>query len=98
MVHSFRLTLYYRAILAITNVRKGLISKYMDSTRANPHLRCFKDLLAALDDELAKASHEVAVAKICTWTAFERKDSESLRNFWVRFDRLQASLLKSGVC
>ena len=84
-------------IKATDTVLKGLLTQYLERTRDSPGSRTMSDLLSTLDKELLRSSHEIALSKITLWTHFSRRPSESIRAYWLRFTKLESSLLKSGI-
>ena len=87
------------ATLAIRadGLMKGFLVQYMEQTRTTPAFRTIAWLISMLDTELLKTSHETAVVKIGLWSAPHRRSGEGMRQFWVRWDRLQEALIKSNV-
>ena len=87
------------AILAIKSegLVKGLMVQYMENTRQQQSERSLEDVILKLDEQLAKGAHETAMVKINVWSSFTRKSSGTIRQFWIRWEKVQASLTKSGI-
>ena len=66
---------------------KGLTAQYMEETRNQPSTRSMGNVIAKLDEQLAKGAHGTAMIKINVWSTFVRKSSESIRQFWIRWGK-----------
>ena len=87
------------AMIAIRSdgIIKSILIQFMEATREDRDGRTFPNLIKRLDEELAKTSHENAMAKIGLWSSFQRKSGESFRVHWVNWDKLQVPLIKSDI-
>ena len=85
------------AIKASGPALRAFSTQYIGKKREAPNSRKMSDLLAALDKDLSRSPHEIALSKITLWAHFSRKPTESIRAYWLRLANLGNSLLKSGI-
>ena len=87
------------ATLAIKSdgAMKTMLVKFMEESRIDSAHRTMPKLIAYLDEELAKTAQEQSICKISLRSSFQKKPMESLRGFWLRWEKLQSALARSGV-
>ena len=73
------------------------MSNYLERTRNGKEVRSFGGMLEILDKEFARTAHEHALGKLNLWSSFERRDQETLRGYWLRYDRIMQPLSKAGI-
>ena len=76
---------------------KSILIQFMELARGNRAERTFPNLTKRLDEELAKTSHESAMAKIGSRSSFQRGNGESFRSHWAKWGKMQVSLVKSDI-
>ena len=85
------------AIRAKGDLLKSLLTTFMGSTRLHIEKQNSRGLLKLHDSKLAKAAEEAAVLKMNIWSNFSRKNGETMRQMWRRYDRLIVSWQKSDI-
>ena len=85
------------AVKCTEEVLKSIVSNFLEETRDDRNNRTFGKFVKVLDSHFEKTAQELALGKMSLWTNFERRGSETIRNFWLRYNRVIASLAKSGV-
>ena len=83
--------------LKAEGVIKAIMVQYMEATRNQVGYRTLKQVISTMDNELAKTAQETSMAKIGIWSSFARKNEESIRLYWMRWQKLEQSLSKSGI-
>ena len=73
---------------------KSMLTSYLEKTRGG--VRSFGGMMDILDKEFARTSHEHALGKLNIWSSFERKEQESLRGFWLRYEKLPTPWERRG--
>ena len=75
----------------------GFSVHYMEQARNTSGMRKIAALIALLGTELLKTPHETDTMKIGMWSNFGRRSGEGIRQFLVRWERLQMALTKSNM-
>ena len=76
---------------------KATVIKFMEESRADITSRKLSRPITFLDGELAKSAQETSTGEITSRTNFPNRNGEVFREFLLRWDKLQSSLLLSGV-
>ena len=85
------------AVKCTEEILKSIVSNFLEETRDDRVNRTFGHFIRILDSHFEKTAQELALGKMSLWTNFERKVGESIRNYWLRYNRVTASLAKSGI-
>ena len=85
------------AVKCTEEILKSIVSNFLEETRDDRANRTFGNFIRILDSHFEKTAQELALGKMSLWTNFERKGGESIRNYWMRYNRVTASLAKSGI-
>ena len=91
-----------RQLIATISIRpdgiiQSILIQFMGLSRENRAERTFPNLTKRLDEELAKTSHESAMAKIGLRSSFQRRNGENSRSHWAKCGKMQLSLITSDI-
>ena len=94
-IHSFASdnTLIAELALGSSDILRAILVIFLRDTRDKKEERTFGNSLMILDKEFQKGTAERALSRMAAFNNFQRLSNESIRSFWIRYQKMVGGAL-----